>query len=246
MWSDTGIVLSHRKYGENYKLVSILTQDHGRTLGLSRIFNRNSFSLFSQVSVDLLKKNSSDSLGFWSKKNEKQNWIQVFKSEIHIVVCQSICLMLDKTLPQGLVYSNIFKFLMFLLEDIGSLSQKDISILYAYFEFLLLKETGFGFDLKADVYFISPPTGVTISKNLGLAHQSKLFKIPEFWHSWNIVDQYTKLISNEISNIELLDSLKITWCFINKNVLEIQNPFRNTILKYFEEEESQENKYLYK
>ncbi|MDR2075124.1 MAG: recombination protein O N-terminal domain-containing protein, partial [Holosporales bacterium] len=235
MWSDTGVVLSSQKYGENYKMVSILTENHGKVLGLSRILNRNSFSLLSNVSVDMFKKNSSYNLGFWTKKHERQNWIYIFGSELHIMFCQSICLMLDKTLPQGVLYTNIFNFLTFLTKNLNDLSEEDIYVLHIYFEFLLLKETGFGFDIRHDVHFISPKTGRTVSENMGFSHKDKLFEMPKIWHKWNTIGEYREVLDAEICNIELLNSLKISWYFINKNICIIQNSFRDSIISKFSE-----------
>lgn len=241
VWSDSGIVLSSRKHGENFKIVSIFTKEHGKVSAISKTINRNAFSLFSNVSVELVRKNLLNDMGFWSKKFEKQNWIYVFNEELALLVCQSICLILDKILPVGVKFLTLFSFLEFILINIKTFSQKEILILYAYFEFLLLHESGFGFDLdrcsicgqKERVKFISPKTGRTASENCCASYRDKLFEIPDVWFYWK-----NRLFSEDITNScvsynDLSSSLKITWYFINKNIIETQNHFRDVIISRF-------------
>jgi recombinational DNA repair protein (RecF pathway) len=178
-----------------------------------------------------VKKNPSYGLGFWTKKYEKQNWIHIFGSEPHILFCQSICLTLDKILAQGILHTNIFNFLAFLIENLKVFSESNIFVLHTYFEFLLLKETGFGFDLNFDAYFISPKTGRTTPKEVGLAYRDKLFEVPKIWYTWDRVALYQDILNDtEIPCTELLESSKITWHFINMHILEIQNNFREAIM----------------
>ncbi len=240
MWSDSGIVLSNRKYGENYKIVTILTKEHGKISALSNIISRNTFSLLSNVIVDLFSK-KNDSLGFWKKKNEKQNWVYIFNSQTHLLVCQSICYICDKILPQGVKHLGIFNFLTFLVNQIGSISEHDAIKLYAYFEFLFLKESGFGFETevcsicgkKENIHFISPKTGRTASKEcLTTTYNSKhsLFEMPTVWKIWDKVQSYREILGVEMGKDQLKNSMNITLHFINQNILDIQSHFRETII----------------
>lgn len=238
IWSDSGIVLSNRKHGENLKIVSIFTKEHGRVAAMSKIINRNAFSLLSNVTVELIKQNSSDDIGFWLKKYEKQNWIYIFNIEICLLICQSICLILDKILPPGVKFIKLFCFLEFLLKYINTLSEKELLILYAYFEFIVLEESGFGFDLnccsichkKEKTEFISPKTGRTASKQCCFLHINKLFRVPEVWHFWGNNSGFDAVMQCDIGEKDLYASLEITWYFLRKNILDFPNYFRNKIM----------------
>lgn len=238
IWTDSGIVLSNRKLREDLKIVSIFTKEHGRISAISKIINRNAFSLFSNVTVDLVKKNASDDMGFWTKKYEKQNWIHVFHEEVSLLICQSICLILDKVLPIGVRFSRAFSLLAFMLENISKLSIKELLMLYTYFEFVLLDESGFSFDLeycaicgqKEEIEFISPKTGRTASKKCSFSHKEKLFEIPNIWNVWRSKKLLCDLMNQSFSFEDLLNSMNITWYFITKNILDFQNHFRNVLI----------------
>ncbi|MDR0552586.1 MAG: DNA repair protein RecO [Holosporales bacterium] len=235
-WSDVGVVLSSRKQGENFKIVNILTRNHGKSSGLVRIVGRNNFSVFSKVDVDLIMK-SENSLGFWHKRTEKQNWARILHSDINVSVFQSICLVLDKILPHGSRYCRIYEFLEYLTENTG-LNNDCMTNLYAFFELMLLKETGFGFDFskcsmcgrQEELFFISPSTGRTASKECAYQYRDKLLVIPDIWKDWNNASSYEEIAHINISKADLRNSLYITWYFICKHMGPINNYFRSHII----------------
>lgn len=238
IWSDIGVVLSNRKHGEKYKIVNIFTRDHGKVAGLFTIIQRNTFSMFSTVSVDLNKKNENDQFGFWNKSFEKQNWIHLFKSQTHILVLQSICLILDKLLPYGATYLKIFDFISHIADSMHFFSSGDIVKIYTYFEFIVLKEIGFGFDLDVcsicgnvePLFYLSPKTGMGASRDCAILYKDKLFEIPKIWKQWQTISNYEEITKIHISYFDLLKSLKITGYFIEKNAIPIDNHFRNSII----------------
>ena len=100
------------------------------------------FSIFSNVEVDYNAKDSG-SLGFWKLKAEKQNWIFSMDSSRHLTVCQGMCFILNKLLPQGVQHKRLFDFTKYISDHLQDFSEKEILLLYAYFEFSLLEDIGF-------------------------------------------------------------------------------------------------------
>lgn len=232
-FSDSGIVLSSRKFKEDLKIVSILTKGHGRVVGLTKVLKRNSFSSLSIVDVEMRKKDTQQSLGFWFKKQEKQNWSLCFQSRIFLLVCQSVCLTLDKVLPIGAHFPLIFNFFYNFLQNF---KEDEAITAYAFFEFLLLKESGFGFDLNTcsicgkpeKVKYLFPDTGRTAESKCYSPSSTHLFEIPEIWFTWEKGDQDFRRYQKE----EVLNSLSITKHFISKNLPPFSNCFRESVVSH--------------
>lgn len=142
IWKDNGIVLSERKHGENYKIIDIFTHSHGIISSLANVSKFQRFAKLSSVKIEHISKDNF-SIGFWKLLDEKQNYIYVIKSEKRMIVCQGICFALKKTLPQGVPHTRLFAFVEDFITSIDDFSDKDVLTLYAYFEFLLLEETGY-------------------------------------------------------------------------------------------------------
>jgi DNA repair protein RecO (recombination protein O) len=235
VWNDEGIVLSSRKYGEKRRFVNILTKEHGKTSGFYGIMNRNAFSVMSKVEINFIKTHSN--FGYWEKKIEQQNWIYLFNSKAHISMCQSICTLLDQALPFNLKYIKIYDFLVYIINSAKFLSQLDIVKLYTYFEFLLLNEIGFGFDLhecgvcgkSENLHFLSPKTGRAASRECAANYKGTLFVIPSFWKIFQNLTSYEEVISLEITESELKSSLNITWHFIRIHIPNVASYFRDSI-----------------
>ncbi|MDR0695417.1 MAG: recombination protein O N-terminal domain-containing protein [Holosporales bacterium] len=146
-WTDTGIVLSSRDHTEKYRLITIFTATHGKmTAMFSSSTPRGRFSIFSAVEIDYSSK-SEISLGFWRLRSEKQNWVLSIHSQNHMLVCQSMCQLLNKVLPHGMPYERLFRVVQHIIENMQRFSETDVLLVYAYFEFILLHDIGFGVDL---------------------------------------------------------------------------------------------------
>ena len=233
IWSDFGIVISSRRYGEKYKIVDVFTKTHGRSSGLIQNSNKNNLSIFSNVYVTWSSK-SNGSLGFWKIQNEKQNWTYVLNKKESLLIFQSICFILDKVLPYGVVNEAIFNFINFLASEIYRFTKLEALNLYAYFEFILLNSVGYGFDIekcaicgkKEDVHFLSPKTGHGASNNcVASVYSNKLFEIPKSWNDWNKND-FSYIDKDNIKN-----SLYITGYFIEQNIIQTDNYFRDSIIE---------------
>ncbi|MDR1234080.1 MAG: DNA repair protein RecO [Holosporales bacterium] len=167
-WSDTGIVISVRNRWKEHNIVNIFTEKHG---SIHAIYNRgNPISSFSNVCLDWNGKSES-TMGFWRIKDVQQNWMRSADFEIHVNVCQSVCFILNRTLPSGIPYPELFDLVQYISNDLHNLTKIEALKLYAYFEFILLKVTGFGFDLRIcgicnqrePIDYISCKTGCGIS-----------------------------------------------------------------------------------
>jgi DNA repair protein RecO len=209
-WSDKGIVLSARKHAEKYKIVDIFTKTHGKFSAMVYISKKNTMAMFSCVDIDYTSK-SDTSLGFWKLKDEKQNWIYSLNSENHLLVCQSICFLLSKVLPFSLPHEELFNFTEYIGNNLSGFSGTEILSLYAYFEFVLLDNIGFGLDPEK----FSEQHKITSKEDI----PSKL------WIDWKNNESF----SNTMSNFDIKNSLKITGDIIEKHIHPVNNYFRSSI-----------------
>ncbi len=232
IWSDAGVVISCKKYGEKYKIVNIFTQAHGNVAGMISHQKTHPLVVFSCVDVSW-SSNREGALGFWSVQKEKQNWIFSMNNQASVIASQSICLLLDKILPLGVCYQILFEFVEYFASNMYEFSSLEVLNLYAYFELLLLTSVGYGIDTKKcsicgkkeDLHYISPKTGRGASR-LCIPYDcfDKLFKIPEVWQLWQNND-FSRINKEEIKN-----SLNITGHFIEKNIIRNENYFRDSMV----------------
>lgn len=202
-WSDSGIVLSSRKHGEKYKIVDIFTQHHGKISAMFSLSKSSSFSIFSNVDIEYSSKTVT-CLGFWELKSEKQNWIFLINSFQRIQACQSIAYILNKVLPQAVPHETLFNVVIYISYNLKNFSDSEISTIYAYFEFVLLREIGFEIKLEDDFL---------IEKSLP------------------IENQITNLLNNEIFSRNIKRNLEKNSKIIETYLLNIDNYYRSSIIK---------------
>jgi DNA repair protein RecO (recombination protein O) len=236
-WSDTGIVISLAKQSEKYRIVNIFTENHGNVSGMVSLSHDNKMAVFSRVNVVYRSKTES-SIGFWRKKDERQVWIYFMNSQAHLLICQSICYLLNRVLPQNLQYRKLFKFIDEVSCSLHTLSTVESLGLYAYFELLLLSTIGFGIDLKvcgicgkAEVLtHILLDTCRGVSERCAANVQPDgLLQIPYCWKDWS--ETVDAMSVCKVSQSEIRKSLEITGLFLRRHTGIDCNHFRSSITK---------------
>ena len=145
VWQDRGIVIAKKPHGEKYRLITIFTYEHGKVCSMASNKKREQYSIFSKVEVEHTS-NSNESLGFWSLKHEKQSWVIAAESEAQIILCQSICFLINKLMPQGVPHKRIFDLTNHIAEEVNKFTEQEILQLYAYFEITVLCDIGLGIE----------------------------------------------------------------------------------------------------
>ncbi|MDR1288841.1 MAG: DNA repair protein RecO C-terminal domain-containing protein [Holosporales bacterium] len=214
-WSDTGIVVTTTKRQEKYQAVEIFTKDHGMVRALCDSTIR--ICGFSWVSVDWRGRNSCEN-GFWRIQDIHQ---PIAPNSIHSVIGQRVCYLLHISLPYGDGASELFEYIEHMSREMRDCSSLEALNMYAYFEFLLLKSTGYGFDLKTcgvcgnveKIEYISRDSGRGISRECRGITRDRLFRVPEVWENWSNLEP----ILSDLKTILL--SISITNYFIEKSNL---------------------------
>ena len=218
-WSDTGIILSSKKFGENSIIVSLLTPEHGRCSGLVRggagRRARGVYQTGNIVSVD------------WSARIEGQ--LGTFKCELlrplaalylndalRLAGLSSACAVIEKALPEREIYFNIYESLFSFLTNLDSKIWLES---YVRWEIDLLAALGFGLNLTCcastgeciDLIYVSPKSGHAVSANAGKPYKDKLLKLPNF------LIQEREVSTNTNYNV-IYQGLYLASYFLDRNV----------------------------
>lgn len=188
-WTDEGIILSTRPFGENSRIVSILTPNYGRHAGLIKVPKTKSrLNLEAGTLVGATwNARLSEHLGQWNIETISAMGAKLLSLPLPLTALSSACYLTDLCLVERHPYPRIYDLLKALIE--GLLLAPDDLIPYGEYELALLKDLGFGLDLSAcaatgqqhDLIYISPKTGRAVSREAGEPYKSHLLPLPQYW-----------------------------------------------------------------
>jgi len=148
-WEDEAFLLSKRKFRENANIINIFTSTRGKISGIVYGGNsrkiRNYLQLGNKIHV-IFNSKSENRIGYL--KTELINPIspKYFNSNKKISCLLSITSLLNLLLPEGQSYSNIYSSTNKLIMNFDS---NNWAVFYIYWELNLIKELGFGINLKS-------------------------------------------------------------------------------------------------
>lgn len=215
-WQDHGIILNTKPWGEQHLLVSAITPEQGRHLGLVRQNKKNPMLVqsgnFASISWSA---RLHEHLGCFTIETSKTPLGMILGCIEKISALSAACILLDRILPERHPYPELFGGFQTLVANICESDNWYAS--YLMFELDLLKYLGFGLDFykcavtgnKNDLYYLSPKTGRAVTFEVGKPYEDRLFRIPEFiLHSTNVEKQ------------DFQEGLAITGFFIKKYFFE--------------------------
>jgi len=180
--TNNAIVLSARFLGENTYILSIFTGDHGRHLGVIKKKHPPEIGTLIHATW---KARLPEQLGTFYIE-EIKSYAPLFSDDIlRLNTLTAICTLLDKTLPERQLYTNLHQYVLQLLPDLAT---TDFLKKYVLFEIQLLAALGFALDTSQcagggnahDLAYISPKTGRAVSREKGRPYHDKLLPLPTF------------------------------------------------------------------
>lgn len=196
-WNDEAIVLAIQGLGENKKVVTVLTRDHGRHKGVWR--RTKSFGCL-QPGQRVLASwygRLEEQLGTWSFESGASSLMFLLQDKWLLMAAQGGVALCDLLLPerehQGQVYESFRHFL-----------QERTLESYCFFELTLLNKTSFPLDLQKcalegdsnDLAYVSPRTGRAVSKDMAGDYASRLLKLPKFlWCALEISPSMEEIVA---------------------------------------------------
>ncbi len=189
-WTDIGIVLGARRHGETNAVVELMTQEHGRHLGLVRggFGSRQQPVLQAGNLVKAVWRARLDEhLGYYAIEGLDLR-AATFLSAAHALYGLNHLTALCRLLPERDPHQPMFDLLDVTIAELGEPALS--AAMVARFELRLLAELGFGLDLSAcavtgsavDLVYVSPKSGRAVSREAGAPWRDKLLGLPAFLH----------------------------------------------------------------
>ncbi|MBO5997860.1 MAG: DNA repair protein RecO [Alphaproteobacteria bacterium] len=207
-WQDNGFVLGVRRFGENGAVLSVLTSNHGRHLGLIR---RRSLPLIGGFADLKWRARLSEHLGTFTCEITNPFSASFMDDKRRLSAISTLCALLDETLPEREPVNEFYGLVCDFLEHLNDENWREN---YVRLEVALLSTLGFGLDLSKcaaggsdDLAYVSPKTGRAVSREKAEPYREKLLPLPAF------------LIKEEpASDLDIRNGLNLTSYFLSQHV----------------------------
>lgn len=190
-WQDEGVVLSVRHHGESARIVTLLTEAHGRHAGLLRgsgASRGGSIQVGQIVRADW-RARLSEQLGYYTLESLGHPGAMMLDDPARLAALRASCALIDAAVSEREPHPNLFAAtrtlftLMAEMDDPG-----DWGALYVRWETGLLAEMGYGIDLQScaatgattDLTHVSPRTGRAVSAGAAAPYAGRLLALPAF------------------------------------------------------------------
>ena len=220
--ADKAIVLGAKILGEKSFILSLLTRENGRHLG---VIKQKTPPQVGDIVQARWSARLSEQIGSFYIEN-LHTTSAVFLDDINRLNCLScLCELLNTTLPERqnfpLFYDKVLAFL-------NLLDQDDYLMHYVFLEKDLLTALGFGLDLSScagggdnnDLAYVSPKTGRSVSREKGAPYHNQLLPLPKFL--WQDVPATPK---------DLQIGLNLTGYFLKQHTIHNALPKLRSFLK---------------
>lgn len=217
-FDDEGYIINMRKHGESSLILTVLTRNHGKLVGFVRGCltkkNLGIYQLGNLVSVNSYARLEENMLSFKVEllAPVAVNFISDAKK---LATLSAFCSLCNDCMPEK---ENLERFYYYVDSFFNLISEDNWITHYSYFEYYLLDYLGVGLDLSEcsatgvteNLKYISPKTSKAVCAEAGEPYKNRLYNFPTY-----ILEQNYHPTSSEI-----LDLLKMTEFFLNKNFFQ--------------------------
>jgi DNA repair protein RecO (recombination protein O) len=218
-FTDDAIVLSARRHGEANAVLSVLTREHGRHLGLVKggtsRRQRPMLEIGNRLKVTW-RARLEEQLGNFTAEPVGAVSATLLDDPLKLAALASACAVADVVLPEREPHADVYQATATLIEAIAGESAGWPAD-YVRWELALLTALGFGLDLskcavtgdRDGLAFVSPKTGRAVSRAGGQGYADRLLPLPGF------------LLANDAmpDRGDLLAGLRLTGYFLDRHVL---------------------------
>jgi DNA repair protein RecO (recombination protein O) len=216
-WSEEAIVLGTRRYGETSLIAEVMTERHGRHLGLVRGGRSRRMRPVLQPGNSIVvtwRARLDEHLGNFRAEPLAERSGRLVASRIGafgLALAAAHLRLLPERDPHPRLYSSLAVVIEALERPLAAAD------MMARFELALLDELGFGLDLetcaatgsKDDLVYVSPRSGRAVSRAAGAAYAERLFVLPAFLTSRQPAD-----------HAALVAAYRLTGYFLDRHVYE--------------------------
>src|SRR5438309_5879289 len=187
-WTDEGIVLGSKRHGEANAILELMTQEHGRHLGLVRGGAGSRLRPVLQPGNRLKatwRARLDEHLGLYAVEGLDLPAAS-FLAAAHAVYGVTHLGALCRLLPERDPHPEVHEHLTAMLEQLDDPMTAGLEMVR--FELQMLVELGFGLDLQScaatggedDLGYVSPKSGRAVSRLAAAPWQDRLFRLPAF------------------------------------------------------------------
>ncbi|MBK8159412.1 MAG: DNA repair protein RecO [Rhodospirillaceae bacterium] len=218
-FTDIAFVLSARRHGESDVILSCLTREHGRHMGLVRggaaRKQRATFETGNALSLTW-RARLSEQLGYFQAELLEAHIAHLMDDADRLTALSAAAGVIDATLPEREPHQDVYEDFSVLLAGLVA-AVPDWGGLYLRWELKLLADLGFGLDLRScavtgtteDLVFVSPKTGRAVSKAGAGRYAERLLPLPAFLIDDKAVCDATALVQG----------LRLTGHFLHAHLL---------------------------
>jgi DNA repair protein RecO (recombination protein O) len=219
-WTDNGIVLGVRRHGESSAIVELLTADHGRHLGLVRGGSSSRMRPLLQPGNTVQavwRARLDEHLGAYTMEGLRLRAASLLASS-HAVYGVTHLAALVRLLPERDPHGMIYEMMEQALDRLSDPFEAAVDLVR--FELAMLGELGFGLDLSVcaasgsseDLIYVSPKSGIAVSRTAGEPWHDRLLKLPAFLRASDANEPF--------SAEDVRDGFALTGLFLLRHVLE--------------------------
>lgn len=187
-WRDEGLVLATRRFGERDCVLEVMTEHHGRHLGLVRAGRSSRHAPMLQPGNRLSlvwRARLDEHLGVFSAETLLARAGQVLASPLALHAVNHLGLLL-RLMPEREAHPHVYHAADGLCGLLGEPAH--LAATLVRFELMILTELGFGLDFSEcaatgaveNLVFVSPKSARAVSAEAGAPYAAKLLKLPPF------------------------------------------------------------------
>jgi DNA repair protein RecO (recombination protein O) len=187
-WQDRGLIIGVRKHGETSVVLEVLTQAHGRHMGLVRGGRSRALQPILQAgnSADVTwRARLEEHLGTFVVEGERLRAAHLMQSALGLHGLHHLAGLL-RLLPERDPHPELWRFAEILADRLDDPTFGPVLMLR--FEVALLAELGFGLDLSEctltgtteDLVYVSPKSGRAVARSAGEPWRERLLPLPKF------------------------------------------------------------------
>jgi len=226
-WTADAIVLSLRRHGETSAVVSLLTEAHGRHMGLARgaFTKRLRGVLMPGNTVHATwRARTEDHLGSLKIEPSQARTGFIMDDALRLAALNSVCALLDGALMEREEHPALFRATGVLFDALSEATDDWPEAVFAW-ELGLLAELGFGLDLakcagngRTDgLAFVSPKSARAVSQEAGAPYSDRLLPLPRF-----LIGDRGRPAANHPAS-DLADAAELTGHFLERHVFAQRN-----------------------
>ena len=218
-WNSEAIIIRQQQFSDDKLLCWLFSSSHGVYKGLLTLNKktRGQIQVGNIVSATW-RARLPEHLGSYYCELLKPLSMTIIGDKLKLHSVASLCSLLSSCLPERVLEAKIYDHSISYLLSLKD--HKNWLIDYLKLELALLQEMGYGLSLescaltdsKEELYYVSPKTGMAVTKEAGEAYHDKLLKLPKF------------LMNEEAASEEdIIAGFKLTGHFLYKRLYQPQN-----------------------